>query len=188
MTDKEVNFDFARRARIGLSEAVFCEGKSVAQIEHIMALADDRHEPLLLTRLSADTFAALDQRLRRNADFDALSRTAMFGPYPAATAPASIAVVAAGSSDVHIVREASRTLAFYGEAADELIDVGVAGLWRVIERREQLERYTAVIVVAGMDGALFSVVGGLISSVVIAVPTATGYGAANGGTTALVRH
>jgi hypothetical protein len=78
-----------------------------------------------------------------------------------------------------------RTLAFHGELADEIHDVGVAGLWRIMERHEQLTSYRAVIVVAGMDGALFSVVGGLVGGVVIAVPTATGYGAAHGGTTAL---
>jgi hypothetical protein len=185
MTEKEVEFDFARRGRIGLSEAVFCEGKSVDQIEHIVSLAEKRGDPLLLTRLSVETFAELDESLRRNLDFDPVSRTGLFGEYAAATAPATVAVVAAGTSDVPVVREASRTLAFYGEAADEYIDIGVAGLWRVIEKREQLDRYAAVIVVAGMDGALFSVIGGLIGSVVIAVPTATGYGAARDGVTAL---
>jgi hypothetical protein len=185
MTEKEVEFDFPRRGRIGLSEAVFCEGKSVVQIEHILSLAEKRGDPLLLTRLSVETFAALDEKLRRDLDFDPVSRTALFGEYSAPAAPATVAVVAAGSSDVAVVREASRTLAFYGEAADEYIDVGVAGLWRVIEKREQLDRYAAVIVVAGMDGALFSVIGGLVGSVVIAVPTATGYGAAREGVTAL---
>jgi len=185
MTEKEVEFDFPRRGRIGLSEAVFCEGKSVVQIEHILSLAETRGAPLLLTRLSVETFAALDEKLRRDLDFDPVSRTGLFGEYSAPAAPATVAVVAAGSSDVPVVREASRTLAFYGEAADEYIDIGVAGLWRVIEKREQLDRYAAVIVVAGMDGALFSVIGGLIGSVVIAVPTATGYGAAREGVTAL---
>jgi hypothetical protein len=185
MTEKEVEFDFPRRGRIGLSEAVFCEGKSVVQIEHILSLAETRGAPLLLTRLSVETFAALDEKLRRDLDFDPVSRTGLFGEYSAPAAPATVAVVAAGSSDVPVVREASRTLAFYGEAADEYIDIGVAGLWRVIEKREQLDRYAAVIVVAGMDGALFSVIGGLVGSVVIAVPTATGYGAAREGVTAL---
>jgi hypothetical protein len=185
MTEKEVEFDFLRRARIGLSEAVLCEGKSVVQIEHIVSLAEQHGHPLLLTRLNPETFAALDEALRRKLDFDPISRTGLFGRYSPAAAPATVAVVSAGSSDVPVVREASRTLAFYGEPVDEYIDVGVAGLWRVIDKREQLDKYTAVIVVAGMDGALFSVIGGLIGSVVIAVPTATGYGAAHDGVTAL---
>ena len=94
-------------------------------------------------------------------------------------------MVSAGTSDAAVVREAARTLAFHGIAAEVMMDVGVAGLWRVLERRAELESFRAVIVVAGMDGALFSVIGGLVGGVVIAVPTATGYGAARGGSTAL---
>lgn len=185
MPHREVKFDFPRRARIGLSEAVLCEGKSVSQIEHIVSLADERSEPLLLTRLSPETFGALGKKYRRDMDFDSVSRTGIIGPCGSPNGPAAVAIVAAGSSDVAVVREAARTLAFHGEAADEFIDVGVAGLWRVVEKHEQLNMYRAVIVVAGMDGALFSVIGGLVGGVVIAVPTATGYGAARGGTTAL---
>lgn len=185
MVDKEVQFDFARRARIGLGEAVFCEGKTVAQIEHIAASASDRGEALLLTRLSAEIHSELDDRFRRGMDFDPVSRTAIFGPFQPPAGPAEVAVVSAGSSDVAVVREASRTLAFHGAPADVIMDIGVAGLWRVMEKREQLDGYRVVIVVAGMDGALFSVVGGLVGGVVIAVPTATGYGAAHDGVTAL---
>lgn len=185
MTGNEVKFDFGRRGRIGLSEAVLCEGKSVAQIEHILDLAAQRGEPLLLTRLRVELFEALDATARHTLDFDPVSHTAIAGAPLAASGQASIAVVSAGSSDVPVAREATRTLAFHGEPVDEIHDVGVAGLWRIMERHEQLLGYRAVIVVAGMDGALFSVVGGLVSGVVIAVPTATGYGAAHGGTTAL---
>jgi len=185
MVDDEVQFDFARRARIGLSEAVLCEGKSVAQIEHIMTLSAERDEPLLLTRLSAVSFDKLDKELRQSIDYDSVSSTGILGRPDSPTKSASIAVVAAGSSDISVVREASRTLAFYGQAADEIVDVGVAGLWRITEKQEQLNRYHALIVVAGMDGALFSVIGGIVGGVVIAVPTATGYGVAQGGMTAL---
>lgn len=185
MTDNEVEFDFDRSTRIGLSEAVFCEGKTATQIEHIVSLAVDRNERLLLTRLNPDVFASLGETRRSCIDFDALSRTGIVGSCPTPTLPAAVAIAAAGSSDIDVVREASRTLAFHGSAADEFIDIGVAGLWRVTEKREQLNGYAAVIVVAGMDGALFSVMGGLIGSAVIAVPTATGYGTAYGGRTAL---
>lgn len=185
MAEKEVQFDFARHGRIGLSEAVLCEGKSIAQIEHIVALFRERSEPLLLTRLGPELFAALGNDCRKLLDFDPVSRTAIVGDCPPPGDPARVAVIAAGSSDVSIVREASRTLAFHGESADEFIDIGVAGLWRVLDKRDRLDGYAAIIVVAGMDGALVSVVGGLVGSVVIAVPTATGYGASYGGTTAL---
>jgi len=185
MVDKEVHFDFERRARIGLGEAVLCEGKSVAQIEHIVSAVGERGDAVLLTRLSTDIHGALDARIRDAMDFDPISRTAIFGPFTPPTGTAAVAVVSAGSSDIAVVREASRTLAFHGVQADVIMDVGVAGLWRIMERHEQLRAYRAVIVVAGMDGALFSVVGGLVGGVVIAVPTATGYGAAHGGVTAL---
>lgn len=181
----EVRFDFSRRARIGLSEAVLCEGKSVSQIEHIAELALERREPLLLTRLSTDAHDALGAHVRESTDFDAVSRTAIVGECGPLREPAAVAIVSAGSSDVPVAREAQRTLAFYGQAADMILDVGVAGLWRIMEHHQRLTQYQAVVVVAGMDGALFSVVGGLVGGVVIAVPTATGYGASHGGTTAL---
>jgi NCAIR mutase (PurE)-related protein len=94
-------------------------------------------------------------------------------------------VVTAGTSDLPVGREALRTLAFYGVGAREIADVGVAGLWRILKHEQELKRYPVVIVVAGMEGALFSVVGGLVGGVVIAVPTSTGYGAARAGETAL---
>jgi len=181
----EVTYDFARRARIGLSEAVLCEGKSIEQIQHILTLADGKAEPLLLTRLDAGVHGGLGEAFRRKIDFDPISRTGILGPFQAPTGPASAAVISAGTSDVAIVREASRTLAFHGEPADVIMDIGVAGLWRVMERQAQLRAYRVVIVVAGMDGALFSVIGGLVGGLIIAVPAATGYGAARGGTTAL---
>lgn len=185
MTKREVQIDFERQARIGLSEAVLCEGKSPAQIEYIVSLLIDRDETLLLTRLSARTFDELSVACRDRIDFDVVSGTGIIGAQASPDGPASVAVVAAGSSDIAIVREASRTLAFYGESADEFIDIGVAGLWRVLEKREKLGEYSVLIVVAGMDGALFSVLGGLVGSVVIAVPAATGYGTSHAGTTAL---
>lgn len=185
MTHEEVQFDFARPTRIGLSEAVLCEGKSVAQIEHIVGSVSERGEPLLLTRLNPDVYAALGDQVRGQMDFDSVSRTGIVGSCAASTGAAAVAVISAGSSDVAVVREASRTLAFYGEPADVIMDIGVAGLWRVLEKREQLNGYRAVIVVAGMDGALFSVVGGFVRGTVIAVPTATGYGVAHSGVTAL---
>jgi NCAIR mutase (PurE)-related protein len=182
---KEVTFDFGRRERIGISEAVFCAGKSVAQVDHIIELSESRKAPLLLTRLAPRAFRRLSDRHRDRIDYDAVSRTGILGPVPAPGAPAEVAVVSAGTSDAGVVLEAARTLAFHGTAADVIMDVGVAGLWRVMERRAELERYRAIIVVAGMDGALFSVIGGLVPGFVIAVPTATGYGTARRGTTAL---
>lgn len=185
MSHDDFVFDHDRHKRIGLSEAVLCEGKSSSQVEHVIDLGVSRSEPLLLTRLSLSAFEALSPRCQDVMDFDEISRTAIIGRHPSTNGPARIAIVSAGSSDLPVVREASRTLEFHGQQSDIIVDVGVAGLWRILERQDELHSYPAVIVVAGMDGALFSVVGGLVAGVVIAVPTATGYGTAHAGTTAL---
>ena len=180
----DVNFDFQRRERIGLSEAVFCLGKTPQQIGEAIELAQAHGVPLLLTRLAPEMFATLPPPAQASLDYDPSSRTAILGPWRPPAGEPVVAVVTAGTSDLPVAREALRTLAFYGLPAREIADVGVAGLWRILKHEEELRRYPAVIVVAGMEGALFSVVGGLVRGAVIAVPTSTGYGAARGGETA----
>ncbi len=180
MTD--VTMDWDRQDRIGVPEAVFCEGKSAAQIGAVIAAAGRR--PLLLTRLDGDTFAALPEVARTALDYDPLSRTAFLGPVPIPAA-CGTAIVTAGTSDSSVAREAMRTLAFSGYDCTMIADVGVAGLWRLTERLDELRRMHVVIAVAGMEGALFSVLGGLISAPIIAVPSSVGYGVAQGGTVAL---
>ena len=98
---------------------------------------------------------------------------------------ARVAIVSAGTSDQPVCREAARTLAYHGHPSAEIGDVGVAGLWRLMDRIDEIRTYPVVIVVAGMDAALPSVVGGLVPGLVIAVPTSTGYGVAKGGATAM---
>jgi pyridinium-3,5-biscarboxylic acid mononucleotide synthase len=181
----DVNFDFQRSKRIGLSEAVFCPGKTSQQIGEVIELAQAHRMPLLFTRLAPETFATLPPPAQASLDYEPSSRTAILGPWSPPTGEPMLAVVTAGTSDLPVAREALRTLAFYGLPAREITDVGVAGLWRLLRHEEELRRYPAVIVVAGMEGALFSVVGGLVGGVVIAVPTSTGYGAARAGETAL---
>jgi hypothetical protein len=131
----------------------------------------------MVSELTSAELAALD--------YDPHSRTAILGKVPAPSGEPPVAVVTAGTSDLPVAREAIRTLAFYGVGAREIADVGVAGLWRILRYEEELRRYPVVIVVAGMEGALFSVVAGLVGGVVIAVPTSTGYGVARAGETAL---
>jgi pyridinium-3,5-biscarboxylic acid mononucleotide synthase len=184
MTDS-ITFDFQRPERTGLSEAVFCQGKTPAQIEQAVDLARRAGVPLLLTRLGAELFELLGPRYRAAIDHDPLSRTGILGGSRQPKGEPAVAVVTAGTSDLPVAREATRTLAFYDLAAHEIVDVGVAGLWRVLAREEELRRFPVVIVVAGMEGALFSVVAGLVGGVIIAVPTANGYGVARGGITAL---
>lgn len=184
MTRAEPEFvlDEARAQRLGFGEAVFCAGKSPEQIAGIL---DHAQVPMLLTRLDPERFAALPRSQRDGLDYDPMSRTAYFGaPLPSA-GPAQVAVLTAGTSDVPVAREAARTLQFQGHEAQLIADVGVAGLWRLLRRVDELREMRVVIVAAGMDAALPSVVGGLVASVVIAVPTSVGYGVAAGGHAAL---
>jgi pyridinium-3,5-biscarboxylic acid mononucleotide synthase len=181
----EFTFDFDRRKRIGLDEAVFCAGKSAAQIAAIIEGVEAGIAGLLLTRLEPDKFAALPAEQQRRLDYEPVSRTAILGSTrPVAPGPA-VAIVMAGTSDVPMGREAARTLEFHGQAHALFTDIGVAGLWRLLDRLDEIRRAPVVIVVAGMDAALISVVGGLVSSAVIGLPTSVGYGVAAGGTTAL---
>jgi NCAIR mutase (PurE)-related protein len=139
----------------------------------------------LLTRFSPTQFDALPAALREAIDFENLSRTGYFGsPRPETGAP-RVAVIAAGTSDAHVTREIRRTLSWSGIPSTAIHDVGVAGLWRLLEKVELIRSHPVVIVVAGMDAALPTVVGGLVGSVIIGVPTANGYGIAEGGRTAL---
>ncbi len=181
----DVTFDWQRRERIGLAEAVLCAGKTAVQVGETIALARARRAALLLTRLSPELLSELAPAELAVLDYDPHSRTAILGAPPEPAGEPSVAVVTAGTSDLPVAREAIRTLAFYGVAAREIADVGVAGLWRILRHEEELRRYPVVIVVAGMEGALFSVVAGLVGGVVIAVPTSTGYGIARAGETAL---
>jgi hypothetical protein len=178
--------DRARAARTGIPEAIFCAQKSPAQIAAIGAelLAGGRR--MLFTRLSPEAFTALPEELRRALDYDPLSHTAVLaGGGEAAVPVAGIGIVAAGTSDLPVAREAARTLLFHGHRAPLLADVGVSGLWRLTERLPELRRHRVLIAVAGMEGALFSVLGGLVAAPVIAVPCSVGYGVAAGGRVAL---
>ncbi|MDR3538523.1 MAG: nickel pincer cofactor biosynthesis protein LarB [Acetobacteraceae bacterium] len=181
----EFLLDEARQQRIGLSEAVYCAGKSSAQIAAILEHAEVRGGSLLLTRLDPAALAALPDRLRMGLDYDPVSRTGVAGQPAPPTGPMQVAVVTAGTSDVPVAREVLRTLHFEGVPAEEILDVGVAGLWRLMRRMDDLRSRRVVIVVAGMDAALPSVVGGLVPGLVIAVPTSVGYGVAAGGQAAL---
>lgn len=181
----QVRFDFGRRRRVGIDEAVLCEPKSVEQIEMALAAAEERAASLLLTRLNAAQFDALSARRQAELDYCRTSRTAMFGPVPEPSPNGLVAIVSAGSSDFPVALEARRTLNYAGLDADMIVDVGVAGLWRLADNFERIAQCSIVIVVAGMDAALASVLGGLVGSALVCVPTSVGYGVASGGEAAL---
>ncbi len=177
--------DWDREARTGVTEAVLCGYKSQAQIEAVVAAAREAGRRLLLTRLAPDRFAALDAATRGVLDYEAASGTAVLGGSPASAPIAGIGIVAAGTSDMPVAMEAARTLAFHGYACPIIADVGVAGLWRLMRRLEEIRQFHVVIAIAGMEGALFSVLAGLIEAPVVAVPTSVGYGVSSGGHSAL---
>jgi hypothetical protein len=177
-----VRFDWERERRTGFPEAILCEGKAPAHIAAVLREAGER--PVLLTRLDPETLAALPEAVRARLDHDPVSRTAFHGAVPEATRDGAV-VVCAGTSDLAVAGEATRTLRFCGYHALVVADVGVAGLWRLMERIEEIRRFPVVIAVAGMEGALFSVLGGLVAAPVIAVPSPVGYGASAGGEAAL---
>jgi hypothetical protein len=180
---REFEIDWDRERRTGIAEALLCDCKTASQIEAILAAADGR--PMLLTRLDADRLAALPAAVRQDLDYDPLSRTAFWGAAAAVLTRGAAGVVCAGTSDLGVAREVSRCLAFFGHQAPIIADVGVAGLWRLTNRLDDIRAFSVVIAVAGMEGALFSVLGGLIDAPIIAVPTSIGYGVAAEGRAAL---
>ena len=170
--------DHHRALRVGLPEVVLAEAKTAAQVAAI-ARQLARKGPLLVTRLSPDK-AGPARRAVRGAVYDPVSRTLRRGRMDL-PARGPVAVCCAGTSDIPVCEEAAVTLEVMGVEAIRVYDVGVAGIHRVLARRDDLDRARAVIVAAGMEGALPSVVGGLVSRPVIGVPTSVGYGASLGG-------
>lgn len=176
----EARLDWGRAARTGVPEAVYCEGKSLKQINDIALEAHSKDQSMFFTRLSADKAAGLDVAL----DYDEGSATGVLGETPAPT-DRGVAIVAAGTSDTRSAFEALRTLEFGGVSAATHIDVGVAGLWRLTEAAAELQEKRIIIACAGFEAALFSVLAGLVKAPVIAVPTSVGTGVAAGGQAAL---
>lgn len=181
----QVLFDHARAARIGLPEAVFCEFKSRESLEELLTTHGRGGAcPVLFTRLDPALFRTLPEAVRGLVDFHALSHTAF-----AATLPLKekgrVAVLSAGTADGRTTWEAARTLEYLGIRHTVYEDRGVAGLWRLSSRLEEVNAHDVIIVVAGLDAALASLVGGLTSKPVVAVPTSVGYGMAGQGRAAL---
>jgi len=170
--------DTHRALRVGMPEVVFAQGKTAAQVAAIAKRLAGRG-PLLVTRLDAAKAPAV-LRAVKGAVYDEVSRTLRKGRM-ALPARGPVSVCCAGTSDIPVCEEAVATLDVMGVEALRIYDVGVAGLHRVLARRDDLERSAAVVVVAGMEGALASVVGGLVGKPVVGVPTSVGYGASLGG-------
>jgi NCAIR mutase (PurE)-related protein len=178
--------DHHRGLRQGFPEVIFGAGKSPAQVVEIAARLSARGDRALITRADESTLGALRERWPR-ARLNEVARTALV-PEPSETATESgpVLVVTAGTSDLPVAEEAAETLFAASVCVERLTDVGVAGIHRLLAKSDALQRAKVIVVVAGMDGALPSVVGGLVPCPVIAVPTSVGYGASFGGLAALL--
>jgi NCAIR mutase (PurE)-related protein len=172
--------DLQRRERCGFPEVVFCEGKTSAWIEGVVQQLLQAGQDCLATRVSEEQAVALAARFPQ-AHQDRVARTFWLPVKLPAQTVGRVVVITAGTSDLPVAREAVNTAAALGTAATLLADVGVAGIHRLLRHRDQFAGADAIVVVAGMDGALPSVVGGLVDCPVIAVPTSIGYGEAFGG-------
>jgi len=178
--------DHHRALRSGFPEVIFGPGKTPEQIAAIMAELDRHGQTVLATRVDALTGSALATAMPE-VTYDPVSRTAvLMRKPPERRGKGIVAVVTAGTSDIAVAEEAAVTATVLGNDVTRLYDVGVAGVHRLLQRRAALDGAAVVIVVAGMEGALASVVGGLVRKPVIAVPTSVGYGASFGGIAALL--
>ncbi|WP_066017680.1 nickel pincer cofactor biosynthesis protein LarB [Endozoicomonas atrinae] len=180
----EVLLDLQRADRTGLEEAIFCQGKSAKQIASICQNAIDQNYRLLLTRLIKSKYQALPDNIKTALSYNPESNTAVLGQY-AVSGKTRVAVVSGGTSDISVCREAVITLNYHGFSCDEHYDLGVTGLWRLLERLEILKSYHVIIAAAGMEAALPTVLSGLVKAPVIALPTSVGYGISEGGRVAL---
>ena len=176
--------DHHRQLRTGFPEVIFCEGKTVVHVKQISERILAAGHPLLATRATPDMYEAVKE-IASEARYNALGRTIAVSESDAAGV-SGILVVSAGTSDLPVAEEAAETAQMMGNQPERLYDVGVAGLHRLISNHEKLLTARVIIVVAGMEGALPSVVGGLVDCPVIAVPTSIGYGASFGGLAALL--
>ena len=177
--------DHHRALRRGFPEVLFGAGKTPGQVAAIASRIAARGQAVLVTRASPEAHAALRERFP-GCRYEELARCLVVPGDQAPALPGRVAVVCAGTSDVPVAEEAALTLEFLGARVERTFDVGVAGLHRLLARRLRLRRADVLVVVAGMEGALPSVVAGLVEAPVIAVPTSVGYGAAFGGLAALL--
>ncbi len=178
--------DHHRALRQGFPEVIYGAGKTPAQICEIARRIVTRGDGVLVTRIADDAASLLASQLP-NVELNSVARTAFVrGESPASRGAGTVAVVTAGTSDLPVAEEAAVTLDALGDCVMRVTDVGVAGIHRVLAKHKELMSAAVVIVVAGMDGALPSVVGGMVRAPVIAVPTSVGYGSSFGGLAALL--
>lgn len=188
MTYRDLGFaksDFSRSIRHGVAEVIFGEGKTADQITQIAkSLLDGGEKTVLITRMSKEKAEPVGREIQ--IEYDEISGTAIAGEIPAPKSKSEVLVCCAGTSDLYCANEAMMTLKAFGCKAKLLCDVGVAGIHRILEHADEIANASVIIAIAGMEGALASVIGGLASCPVIGVATSVGYGTGVGGAAALM--
>lgn len=178
--------DYDREKRTGVPEVIYGEGKTKEHIDGIIKqMLEHGVENILVTRLDNEKFEYLNQKYPEF-EYDALAKTFLLNKKPNKINKGKILVICAGTSDVPVAKEAYITAKYLGNDVNLVSDVGVAGIHRLLARLDTIKEASVIIAVAGMEGALASVVAGLTDKPVIAVPTSVGYGASFGGMTALL--
>jgi pyridinium-3,5-biscarboxylic acid mononucleotide synthase len=178
--------DHHRGLRSGMPEVIYCQGKSVVQIKKIIQSMNKAGNSILATKLDKDSYRRLKPTLPKIAVYNEVAQTLVINKNKSKRKSGLITIISAGTSDIPIAEEASVTARLLGSKTETLFDVGVAGIHRLFDNLKQIRKARVIIVVAGMEGALASVVGGLIDKPLIAVPTSIGYGTAFGGVSALL--
>jgi NCAIR mutase (PurE)-related protein len=177
--------DHHRNLRVGFPEVVFGQGKTVEQIVAISERLIAHCDKLLVTRASPEAFDALKLKIE-DACYNPASGTIVVNRAKRNPERPGVGVITGGTADIPIAEEAAVTAGLMGNKVDKIFDVGIAGLHRLVEKLPQLRKFRVLVVVAGMEGALPGVVGGLVSAPIIAVPTSVGYGASFSGLAALL--
>jgi hypothetical protein len=184
MIKSNVNLDFDREDRLGFKEVVFAERKSVETLRYIINQYQKKNSNVLLTHLQAEKYEAIKDDFS-SFFYDEVSQVGIVGEGGPINEVPLVAILSAGTSDESVVNETYYTLQFMGVPCHRIQDIGVAGLDRFTKQLDVIRQFKVVIVVAGFEGALASVAGGMLSQPVIAVPTSVGYGVAAGGMAAL---
>ena len=181
----DIRFDFQRRKRIGLLEAIWGEDKTVDQLKRLSQEVLDKKEVVFITRINREkALHLLDEY--EEARFHEEAKCLIIGKnLNKICTDKNVAIISGGSSDLPVTLEAKLALEIYGVSCHSFIDVGVAGIHRLFSQLEEINKYDVLIVCAGMEGALATVVGGLLPQPIIAVPVSVGYGVSKGGKTAL---
>ena len=177
--------DHHRHLRQGAAEVIYCEGKTALQVRAIAEKMLEQGADVLATRASKEVYKAL-KALDRRARFHEAARAVVIEHKKKPPTEGVVLVVSAGTTDIPVAEEAAVTASVFGSTVRTMYDVGVSGIHRLFGKKEELVDARVIVVVAGMDGALASVVGGLVDKPVIAVPTSVGYGASFGGVAALL--